>query len=94
MLNPEQHDPILFLANPPSAAQMFRMDNPFWSQVLERWKKMLSETPKNLSCNYENICKIPIISQQFPQNKNIPIRFIINENYEILPPLPAQIKTP
>ena len=94
ILNPEQLDSILFLANPPSAAQMFRMDNPFWSQVLERWKKMLSEIPKNLSCNYENICKIPIISQQFPQNKNIPIRSIINENYEILPPSQLRIRLP
>ena len=67
------------------------MGNPFWSQVLERWKKSLPQIPKNLSCNYENVCKIPIISQQLPQNGNIPICYIIDENYEILPP--SQLKS-
>ena len=70
------------------------MGNPFWSQVLERWKKLLPQIPKNLSCNYENVCKIPIISQQFPQNGNIPIYYIIDENYEILPPSQLKARLP
>ena len=36
ILNPDQLDPILFLANPPSVAQILQMSNPFWSQVLEK----------------------------------------------------------
>ena len=65
---------------------MSRMGNPFWSQLLERWKQILSEIPKNLSCNYGNIGKIPLISQQFPPYKNIPISYIIDEKYAVLPP--------
>ena len=90
LLNPRMLDPILFLANPPSKAQMIKMDNPFWSQVLERWKQILLDIPKNVSCKYENICEISLISQQFPPNKNIPIYYITDENFNILPP--SQLK--
>ena len=50
------------------------------------------QVPKNkiifcsLCGNYENVCRIPLISQQFPPNKNIPICYITDEKFDVLPP--------
>ena len=66
ILNPDQLDPILFLANPPSIAQILQMSNPFWSQVLERWKKLLSQIPKNVAVTTRMCAK----SQSYPNNSH------------------------
>ena len=62
--------------------------------MLERWKQILPKIPKNLSCNYENICKIPLISRKFPAGRNIPISYVINEQYDILPPSSLKQRLP
>ena len=69
-------------------ALSLRLSNPFWTQVLERWKIIhsnLYSTPTNLI--HTNICnsKSTNFPLSIPPYKYVPLNLITDENLNILP---------
>ena len=90
LLIPSTHDPIFFLAQPPPTEldeQALPVCGPFWTEVLERWKTILNKVPTNLTIPFSNICSP---SLQLRNYNYIPLTFVTDEKFNILPP--SQLK--
>ena len=90
LLIPNSYDPVFFLAQPPPTAldeRALPVCGPFWTEVLERWKTILNQVPTNLTIPFSNICSP---SLQLRNYNYIPLTFVTDEKFNILPP--SQLK--
>ena len=67
------------------------MSNPFWTEVLERWKVILRKMPPNLTLPYTNVYTPTL---QIKNYKYIPLISIVNEQFDILPPSQLRERLP
>merc|ERR1711942_112017 len=74
-----------------------RMSNPFWTQVLERWKAIrpkLYHNPDDLI--HTNICNSTETSFiiHIPPYRYVPLNLIVDHNLNILPPSELRCRIP
>ena len=62
---------------------MKSVSNPFWTQVLERWKVILGQIPADVMLPFTNICTPSLTLKNY---RYIPLLRVTDENFNILPP--------
>ena len=62
---------------------MLSVSNPFWTQVIERWKIIVSQFPADILLPFTNICTP---SLTLKNHHYIPLLQVVDENFNILPP--------
>ena len=87
---------MAFLTHNPEALSL-RLSNPFWTQVLERWKFIKSNlylTPTNLI--HTNICNSESTNfiMHIPPYKYVPLNLITDQDLNILPKSELQTRLP
>merc|ERR1719347_615606 len=88
--------PMAFLTHNPDALSL-RLSNPFWTQVLERWKFIQSNlhlTPMNLI--HTNICNSESTNFiiHIPPYKYVPLNLITDQDLNILPKSKMRTRLP
>merc|ERR1711954_457385 len=74
-----------------------RLSNPFWTQVLERWKAIrpkLYNNPNDMI--HTNICNSTKTSFiiHIPLYRYVPLNLIVDHNFNILPPSELRCRIP
>jgi len=87
---------MAFLTQNPETLSL-RLSNPFWTQVLERWKAIrpkLYNNPNDMI--HTNICDSTKTSFiiHIPPYRYVPLNLIIDHNFNILPPSELRCRIP
>ena len=93
-INTRYGRPSFFLGNPPPPTlpgnQMSSVSNPFWTEVLERWKAILSKVPPNILIPFSNVC-----TPSLKRNSNyIQLLRLVDEHFNILSPSELKERLP
>ena len=96
LLNHKTPTPMAFLTHIPEALSL-RLSNPFWAQVLERWKIIHSNLylpPTNLI--HTNICNSDstYFIMHLPPYKYVPLNLITDQDLNILPKSELRCRLP
>ena len=70
---------------------MLSVSNPFWTEVLERWKAIFKNVPPNLTLPFTNVCTPTL---QIKNYKYVPLLSLVNEKFDILPPSQLRERLP
>ena len=71
--------------------QTLNVSNPFWSEVIERWKAILKNVPPNWLLPFSNICNPSLKIKNY---KYIPLLSLVDANFNILPPSQLRERLP
>ena len=74
-----------------SDGQTFKVSNLFWTEVIERWKDILKNVPRNLLLPFSDICTPSLKIKNY---QHIPLLSLVDANFNILPPSELKDRLP